>query len=902
MATITPDDLIWIPDAAECFVPGRAVDAFKPGTAAKVKTDDGKILKLTAKESVACCARDVQSEGILENMVLFNDLNEPAILHNLRKRFATDDIYTSVGSILVAVNPFKLLPVYTPKILDSYLDTSAEKPPPHVWQIARAAYQDLLDHKLSQAILISGESGAGKTESMKLMLQYLAEASSRQTIAEAVAEPAEPAGAGGGGGSGDGPQGGAGISADTKRRMSFTDTGTGAAAAGEGGSSALQSQSSSSSDSLEQMILLTNPITEAFGNAKTLRNNNSSRFGKWTALSFGPSGRVQGAYIVNYLLEKSRVVRPPEGERNYHIFYELLAACESDCDGRPELAGLQLQSDPALYPFLTRGGCTTVDDFDDRAEFSVLYEAMLHIGLGGAEQIYEVLCVLAAVLHLSKAQFVVEQHATTEDSAALDATAQAEMDAASRLLQVDGVELSRALLSHNIGTRSVIFVPYSAPQAEAARDGLAKALYSALFDWLIGRMNESLARTEQAAAGARDEDAEAVLQREPLSIGVLDIFGFETFQTNSFEQLCINFCNERLQFFFNNYIFTLEAAEYEAEGIAVAKVGFKNNGPCVALLAAKSTGLFSLCDEELLVPGGSDAALLSKLFRMHASVAPPHPNLARPKVTAKDATVSFVINHYAGPVTYNTVGFLEKNKDQLMTDLQDVIRQSDNPFVVQLFAVDDAEVAAFQKGNAIGGGGGGRGLKSGGGGRSSAAEAEADDFAKGGGADGPPSPGGERQRKKSNLQQLGMYAGRKASTGPARKGSASAQGGGRLGGRSRVARDADGAGSGGGRIGAGGVARRARGRTRATTLGASRIKVRGERGEGRGESFLHAGRLAHQGERGEGRGESFHHAGRLAHQGPAPRLHRSCTASSCTVPAPFPHRSNTLTSCHATSL
>jgi len=618
MATFEKESWLWVPDPVECFLPAKVNGSFNQGSAGSVTYENGTAKDLSAAESKDCLQMDEQSLGILENMVHFNDLKDAVLLHNLRKRFVNDQVYTSVGTILVAVNPFKLLPIYTPEVLQTYMggsDTST----PHCWSIGAAAYRALVSEQTSQAVCISGESGAGKTESMKLILQCLAECSQKSS--------------------------GSAVGSDTK--------------------------------SIEQLILQSNPVTEGFGNAKTLRNNNSSRFGKWTALAFNNQGSISGGYIVPYLLEKSRVVFQTAGERNYHSFYQMLAGTGNDSNLAADL-GMETMD---KYNYLNQSGTSNVDGIDDEKDFTQMMDALTTLGITVDEQ-NAILRVLASILHTGNLQF--QNKSELEEGAAVSNVV--DLEEVVRLLRVDHELLQDGLTSKNIGTRSVILIPFTLEQAADARDAFAKATYGKLFDWLIKKINVSLA---QNIGGSFESVKDQKL------IGVLDIFGFESFETNSFEQLCINYCNEKLQFHFNNYIFTLEQDEYKAEGVDVSMVTFKSNGPTLELIEKKGEGLLAMLDEEIVVPKGSDAGFLSKVLQKHAK----HEALARPKPKELNAQLCFKIVHYAGEVSYNTTNFLEKNKDALLDGLESLAKQSDDDFVKSLFKeeVDAGEQTAKKK-------------------------------------------------------------------------------------------------------------------------------------------------------------------------------------------------------------
>ena len=487
----------------------------------------------------------------------------------------------------------------------------------------------MVTNKSNHSVVISGESGAGKTEAMKVILQYIAEVSGKKAATD--------------------------------------DAG-------------------SQSQSLEEQILKANPVMEAFGNAKTQRNNNSSRFGKWIEISFDLGGSITMGNIVNYLLEKSRVVFQSEGERNYHVFYQLLAGCEMD----PGLKAKLGLTEASEYHYLDQSGVTTVEGIDDEFEFKDMTNAMDTLGWD-KDTVELIHTTTAAVLHIGNLVFEVDQRATEEDGSKVKNMEC--IDQICSLLKINKEIFLTALTSKAIGAQSVIYVSYNVDQATDARDALAKALYGNLFNYLIVKINESLA----GGLGEEEQKGNKGGKGGGTSIGVLDIFGFESFETNSFEQLCINYCNEKLQFHFNEHIFRLEQEVYKQEGIDVAQIVFKDNQPTLDLIEKKRTGLFAMCDEEISVPRGSDEGFLSKAIKAHSG----HESFSKPKPSAKDSRLCFIVHHYAGEVSYNCTKFLEKDKDQLHPDMCGVLKNSELPFLQNLFADPAGEEAA--------GGGGRRG-------------------------------------------------------------------------------------------------------------------------------------------------------------------------------------------------
>ena len=537
---------------------------------------------------------DEQSLKIYDNMIKMNDLNEPTLLHNLRQRFLKDDIYTYVSSILVAANPFKLLPIYTPDIMDKYKDGKGRDAAPHIYAISDNAYRALLESQKDQAVVISGESGAGKTETMKLVLQFLADVSGRAQKEAAAKGEKQP-------------------------------------------------------ESLEQQILKSNPVMEAFGNAKTTRNNNSSRFGKWTEIKFNRFGTIIGGSILNYLLEKSRIPWQQAQERNYHAFYQVIAGGEVDLNMKKQLK----LKDAEEFHYTNQSGVTTVDSINDEKDWLEMTGAMdvLNMTKEEKDQCYR---IVGGILHLGNVNFEKDPKGTEETDSKIKNEDVLKLVA--ELFCVDYAVFAKSLCYRKItrpGSKSITYARYSIAKATDARDATSKALYGKMFDWLILMINKALAGIGGVAVDPSKEKIS--------TIGVLDIFGFESFPTNSFEQLCINYCNEKLQFHFNEYIFKIEQAEYASEGVPVDMIEFKDNQPTLDMLEAKSGGIFAMVDEEIAVPKGSDEGLVKKIIAKHEK----HPNFAKPKPTDLNAKMVFVVIHYAGAVPYNCTNFLDKDRDAL---------------------------------------------------------------------------------------------------------------------------------------------------------------------------------------------------------------------------------------------
>ncbi|KAL7854722.1 hypothetical protein SRHO_G00169120 [Serrasalmus rhombeus] len=485
------------------------------------------------------------------------DLNEKTLLDNLRSRFKQEKIYTYVGSILIVINPFKFLPIYNPKYVKMYDNHQLGKLEPHIYAVADVAYHAMLQRKQNQCIVISGESGSGKTQSTNFLIHHLT-ALSQKGFASGV----------------------------------------------------------------EQIILGAGPVLEAFGNAKTAHNNNSSRFGKFIQVNYQESGTVRGAYVEKYLLEKSRLVYQEHNERNYHVFYYLLAGASEE-----ERMAFHLRK-PEEYHYLSQD-CFTVEGEDLKHDFERLQLAMEMVGFLPATR-KQIFSLLSAILHLGNIRY--KKKTYRDDS--IDICNLDVLPIVSELLEVKEEMLFEALTTRKtvtVGER--LIVPYKLAEAGTVRDSMAKSLYSALFDWIVFRINHALLNN-------RDLEESAKM----LSIGVLDIFGFEDYENNSFEQFCINFANERLQHYFNQHIFKLEQEEYRAEGITWHNIDYIDNTGCINLISKKPTALLHLLDEECNFPQATNQTLLDKFKRQHEG----NSYIEFPTVMEP----AFIIRHYAGKVKY----------------------------------------------------------------------------------------------------------------------------------------------------------------------------------------------------------------------------------------------------------
>ncbi|KAL9581096.1 MAG: hypothetical protein Q9212_004105 [Teloschistes hypoglaucus] len=527
----------------------------------------------------------------VSDLTLLSKISNEAINDNLKKRFENGEIYTYIGHVLVSVNPFRDLGIYTDKVLDSYRGKNRLETPPHVFAVAESAYYNMNAYKENQCVIISGESGAGKTEAAKRLMQYIANVSG-------------------------------------------------------GNDSSIQQT--------KDMVLATNPLLESFGNAKTLRNNNSSRFGKYLELQFNAQGEPVGANITNYLLEKSRVVGQITNERNFHIFYQFAKAASQN---HRELFGIQ---PPQSYVYTSRSKCFDVPGMDDASDFKDTLNAMKIIGLSQAEQ-DDIFRMLASILWLGNVSF------REDDSGNAAITDQSVVDFVAYLLEVDAAHVNKALTLRIVETArggrrgSIYEVPLNPAQAMSVRDALAKAIYFNLFDWIVERINASL----KARGTVKN------------SVGILDIYGFEIFDKNSFEQLCINYVNEKLQQIFIQLTLKTEQEEYAREKIQWTPINyFDNKIVCELIEEKRPPGVFAALNDACATahadPGAADQTFAQRLN-----------NLSNPHFQPRQG--QFVVKHYAGDVSYAIEGMTDKNKDQLLKDLLNLVGASSNQFVHTIF-------------------------------------------------------------------------------------------------------------------------------------------------------------------------------------------------------------------------
>uniref|UniRef100_G1LI00 Unconventional myosin-IXa n=1 Tax=Ailuropoda melanoleuca TaxID=9646 RepID=G1LI00_AILME len=544
------------------------------------------------------------------------DLNEKTLLENLRNRFKHEKIYTYVGSILIVINPFKFLPIYNPKYVKMYDNHQLGKLEPHIYAVADVAYHAMLQRKKNQCIVISGESGSGKTQSTNFLIHHLT-ALSQKGFASGV----------------------------------------------------------------EQIILGAGPVLEAFGNAKTAHNNNSSRFGKFIQVNYQETGTVLGAYVEKYLLEKSRLVYQEHNERNYHVFYYLLAGASEE-----ERLAFHLKQ-PEEYHYLNQitkkplrqswddycydsePDCFSVEGEDLRHDFERLQLAMEMVGFLPKTR-RQIFSLLSAILHLGNICY--KKKTYRDDS--IDICNPEVLPIVSELLEVKEEMLFEALVTRKTVTvGEKLILPYKLAEAVTVRNSMAKSLYSALFDWIVFRINHALLNSKDLEQNTKT-----------LSIGVLDIFGFEDYENNSFEQFCINFANERLQHYFNQHIFKLEQEEYRTEGISWHNIDYIDNTCCINLISKKPTGLLHLLDEESNFPQATNQTLLDKFKHQHEE----NSYIEFPAVMEP----AFIIKHYAGKVKYGVKDFREKNTDHMRPDIVALLRSSKNAFISGMIGIDPVAV------------------------------------------------------------------------------------------------------------------------------------------------------------------------------------------------------------------
>ncbi|XP_007574064.1 myosin-9-like isoform X2 [Poecilia formosa] len=582
--------LVWVPSEKQGYEAGSLKE--EKGDECVVElSDSGKKVKVN-KDDIQKMNPPKFSK--VEDMAELTCLNEASVLHNLKERYYSGLIYTYSGLFCVVINPYKNLPIYSEEIVNMYKGKKRHEMPPHIYAITDTAYRSMMQDREDQSILCTGESGAGKTENTKKVIQYLAHVASSSKFKKDQGE-------------------------------------------------------------LEKQLLQANPILEAFGNAKTVKNDNSSRFGKFIRINFDVNGYIVGANIETYLLEKSRAIRQAKEERTFHIFYYMLTG-----------AGDKMRSDLCLedyskYRFLSNGN-VTVPGQTDKEMFVETMEAFNIMSIP-EEEINGLLKVISAVLQLGNMMFKKERH--SDQASMPDDTAAQKV---CHLLGINVTDFTRAILSPRIKVgRDYVQKAQTQEQAEFAVEALAKASYERMFRWLVIRINKALDKTKRQGASF---------------IGILDIAGFEIFELNSFEQLCINYTNEKLQQLFNHTMFILEQEEYQREGIEWSFIDFGLDlQPCIDLIEKPNgpPGVLALLDEECWFPKATDKSFVEKLAQEQGT----NPKFVKPKKLKDDA--DFCIIHYAGKVDYKANEWLMKNMDPLNECVATLLNQSTDKFIGDLW-------------------------------------------------------------------------------------------------------------------------------------------------------------------------------------------------------------------------
>ncbi|XP_004402214.1 PREDICTED: myosin-7 [Odobenus rosmarus divergens] len=609
-AQTRPFDLkkdVFVPDDKEEFVKAKILS--REGGKITAETESGKTV--TVKEDQVMQQNPPKFDKI-EDMAMLTFLHEPAVLYNLKDRYASWMIYTYSGLFCVTVNPYKWLPVYNAEVVAAYRGKKRSEAPPHIFSISDNAYQYMLTDRENQSILITGESGAGKTVNTKRVIQYFA-------VIAAIG--------------------------DRSKKDQTPGKGT-----------------------LEDQIIEANPALEAFGNAKTVRNDNSSRFGKFIRIHFGATGKLASADIETYLLEKSRVIFQLKAERDYHIFYQILS------NKKPELLDMLLiTNNPYDYAFISQGE-TTVASIDDAEELMATDNAFDVLGFTSEEKnsMYK---LTGAIMHFGNMKF---KQKPREEQAEPDGTEEA--DKSAYLMGLNSADLLKGLCHPRVKVgNEYVTKGQNVQQVAYATGALAKAVYEKMFNWMVTRINATL----------------ETKQPRQYFIGVLDIAGFEIFDFNSFEQLCINFTNEKLQQFFNHHMFVLEQEEYKKEGIEWEFIDFGMDLQACIDLIEKPMGIMSILEEECMFPKATDMTFKAKLFDNHLGKSS---NFQKPRNIKGKPEAHFSLIHYAGTVDYNILGWLQKNKDPLNETVVALYQKSSLKLLSTLFANYAGADAPIEKG------------------------------------------------------------------------------------------------------------------------------------------------------------------------------------------------------------
>uniref|UniRef100_A0A9J8CBL7 Myosin VAb n=1 Tax=Cyprinus carpio carpio TaxID=630221 RepID=A0A9J8CBL7_CYPCA len=583
---------VWIPDTTEVWRSAELTKDYKPGDPVlhlQLEDETGFEYKLDPKSGVLPPLRNPDILVGENDLTALSYLHEPAVLHNLRVRFTDSKlIYTYCGIILVAINPYESLSIYGSDIISAYSGQNMGDMDPHIFAVSEEAYKQMARDEKNQSIIVSGESGAGKTVSAKYAMRYFATVS--------------------------------GSSAEAR---------------------------------VEEKVLASSPIMEAIGNAKTTRNDNSSRFGKYIEIGFDRNHHIIGANMRTYLLEKSRVVFQASEERNYHIFYQLCA-----CAHLPEFEPLKLGSADD-FPYTNQGRSPIIEGVNDLKEMEATRKAFSLLGITEAHQM-GLFQILSAILHLGNVEVKERGSSSCGISVSLFCD----------LTEVSYESMAHWLCHKKLKTATEILnKPVTRLEATNGRDALAKHIYAKIFSWIVSQVNKALSTSSKPHS----------------FIGVLDIYGFETFEVNSFEQFCINYANEKLQQQFNMHVFKLEQEEYMKEQIPWTLIDFYDNQPCINLIEAKM-GLLDLLDEECTMPKGSDDSWAQKLYNTHLKKSS---HFEKPRMSNK----AFIILHFADKVEYQCDGFLEKNKDTVNEEQINVLKASKFDLLVELFQDEETPAA-----------------------------------------------------------------------------------------------------------------------------------------------------------------------------------------------------------------
>ncbi|XP_053556080.1 unconventional myosin-Vb-like [Bombina bombina] len=584
---------VWIPDSQEVWKPAVLIQVYKEGDKAlHLRLKDGLDLWYPVNPSSLPPLRNPEVLIGENDLTALSFLHEAAVLNSLRVRFLQgNNIYTYCGIVLVAINPYEQLPIYGDDIIAAYSKSSRGELDPHIFAVAEEAFTLMGRDGQNQSIIISGESGAGKTMSAKYVVRYFA------TV------------------------GGA-----------YRDT------------------------NIEERVLASNPIMEAIGNAKTTRNDNSSRFGKYVEIGFNTNHQIVGAGMRTYLLEKSRVTFQAASERNYHIFYQLCACCS-----HPEFEALQL-ADASEFHYTNQGGDLYVEGVHETSDLQRTRKAFSLLGFSSFDQ-FEMFRIISAILHLGNVELIAHgaDHCYVKDN-------DYHLEMFCSLLGVECTEMAKWLCNRKFVTVAETYVtPMSISQAFNNRDALAKHMYGSLFHWTVTRVNQALSTGTSRHS----------------FIGVLDIYGFETFKVNSFEQFCINYANEKLQQQFNWHVFQLEQTDYIQEQIPWTLIDFYDNQPCIDLIEGR-LGILDLLDEECKMPNGSDRSWALKLYDRHSQT----PHFLKPPLSR----LAFTVRHFADEVQYSCSGFLEKNRDSIYEEPIKILRASKCKLVSELFQEDTKDL------------------------------------------------------------------------------------------------------------------------------------------------------------------------------------------------------------------